>query len=460
MSALTASQRLSREDYRRQKDLEAARKAGTAPAEKDEEGNEINPHIPQYIAKAPWYLDTGHASLKHQKSSVKRKQTSEDLDGGWYARGTFKASASTKYRKGACENCGAATHKTKDCVDRPRKLGARWTGLDIKPDESIQDVELSFDGKRDRWNGYDPAEHKKILEEWELIEDARKKLKAKELDKAVAQGEVNKETEKVVEATAKTGAEHSSDEEDDDEDKYADRADMPGSRLDTKTRMTVRNLRIREDRAKYLYDLKPNSAHYDPKTRSMRDNPAKENPDVRIAVLGARKRIGAFAAHAGAAIYTGDAPKLANLQLFAWQAQERGQDVHLQANPTLAELHHREYESKKESLKDTTKSSILEKYGGAEHLDTPPKELLLAQTENYVEYSMSGRVIKGQEKACAKSKYVEDEYPGNHTSVWGSYWADGKWGFRCCHQFGKNAYCTGLAGIEAAEEAARTLKGM
>lgn len=35
----------------------------------------------------------------------------------------------------------------------------------------------------------------------------------------------------------------------------------------------MRNLRIREDTAKYLRNLDPNSAYYDPKTRSMRDNP-------------------------------------------------------------------------------------------------------------------------------------------------------------------------------------------
>lgn len=67
----------------------------------------------------------------------------------------------------------------------------------------------------------------------------------------------------------------SSDEEDEDEDKYADAADAVGQKLDTKTRITVRNLRIREDTAKYLLNLDPESAYYDPKTRSMRDNPLK-----------------------------------------------------------------------------------------------------------------------------------------------------------------------------------------
>jgi pre-mRNA-processing factor SLU7 len=42
---------------------------------------------------------------------------------------------------------------------------------------------------------------------------------------------------------------------------------------DPKTRTTMRNLRIREDTAKYLKNLDPNSAFYDPKSRSMKENP-------------------------------------------------------------------------------------------------------------------------------------------------------------------------------------------
>ena len=39
----------------------------------------------------------------------------------------------------------------------------------------------------------------------------------------------------------------------------------------------MRNLRIREDTAKYLRNLDPNSAHYDPKTRAMRKNPYEQS---------------------------------------------------------------------------------------------------------------------------------------------------------------------------------------
>ena len=96
------------------------------------------------------------------------------------------------------------------------------------------------------------------------------------------------------------------------------------------------------------------------------------------------------------------------LQLFAWQAAQRGNDVHLNTNPTQGELFHYEFKQKKEELRDATRSNILAKYGGAEYLESAPKELRQGQTEDYVEYSRSGHVIKGRERAKARSKYPED----------------------------------------------------
>ena len=35
--------------------------------------------------------------------------------------------------------------------------------------------------------------------------------------------------------------------------------------------------------------------------------------------------------------------------------------------------------------------------------------------------------------------------------MWGSLWRNGKWGFKCCGSFIRESYCTGAAGIEAAQ---------
>ncbi|KAF9244980.1 Pre-mRNA splicing Prp18-interacting factor-domain-containing protein [Melanogaster broomeanus] len=420
MASSSAIGKVSREEFRRQKDLDAARKAGTAPAALDKEGRPINPHIPQYISQAPWYLDTGAPSLSHQRRPTDDR-TSEKLE-TWYDRGTRAGPAAKKYRKGACENCGAMTHKRQDCLERPRKKGAKFTNKDIQADEIIQDVSTGYDAKRDRWNGYDPSEHKRIYDEYEAIESARKKLREEEIDNQTttdlaAVRKVAKAGKEKQEADPDFG---SSDEEDADDEKYADAADAVGQKLDTKTRITVRNLRIREDTAKYLINLDPESAYYDPKTRSMRDAPVKNVPpeDAKFAGENFFR-------------YSGEAPEVQKLQLFAWQAAQHGQE---------------------REIKDVTKVSILAKYGGEQYLEKAPRELLDGQTENYVEYSRTGQIIKGKERAKARSKYPEDVYINNHTAVWGSWYdlSTGAWGYACCHSSVHMSYCAGETGKEAA----------
>lgn len=88
----------SSDEHRRQKELEKARQAGIAPAARDEDGKEINPHIPNYMTSAPWYLNKDQPTLTHQKNWKEKKGDGKQ----WYDRGT-KVFQATKYRKGACE---------------------------------------------------------------------------------------------------------------------------------------------------------------------------------------------------------------------------------------------------------------------------------------------------------------------------------------------------------------------
>ncbi|XP_022828174.1 pre-mRNA-splicing factor Slu7 [Spodoptera litura] len=416
----------SREDWRKAKELEEARKAGTAPAAVDETGKDINPHIPQYISSAPWYYGTSGPTLKHQRPQEDKEASFTKLD-TYYHKGVDTTKLATKYRKGACENCGAMTHKKKDCLDRPRKIGAKFTNAGIAADEFAQpNLNLSYDGKRDRWNGYDPQQHKAIIEEYQKVEDAKRELRAKKLEQDPT-------------------ATEDDDNAEEDEDKYVDEVDMPGTKVDSKQRITVRNLRIREDTAKFLRNLDPNSAYYDPKTRSMRDNP---NPAAAESDYQGENFVR----------FSGDTRSHAEAQMFAWEAQSRGLDVHLLAEPTKLQLLQRQYHHKKDHFKSQVKESILEKYGGEEHLAAPPKELLLAQTEVFTRYNRDGTLVQGPEKQLAKSKYEEDVLINNHTSVWGSYWHDGQWGYKCCHSFIKMSYCVGEAGksvvLDVSEEKA------
>ena len=166
----------NRDEYRKAKELEEARKAGSEAAAVDEDGKDINPHIPQYISDAPWYLDPKGPTLKHQRQQEEKIRKFSAIT-EWYNRGVDKTKVATKYRKGACENCGAMTHKKKDCLDRPRKIGAKFTGANFAPDEHSQPT-LSHDWemKRDRWNGYDAREYKEVIDEHKKLEEARKEV--------------------------------------------------------------------------------------------------------------------------------------------------------------------------------------------------------------------------------------------------------------------------------------------
>ncbi|RMX63652.1 hypothetical protein DD238_007041 [Peronospora effusa] len=472
--ASAGGERLSSTDFKKKREIEEARKNGTLPPEQDADGNLINPHNPEYISKRPWYLGDSGPSLKHQTLQREAHLLSIHEADDLYIKGrknyvAVEPSAGNrqrKWRKGACKNCGAMTHKTNECVDRPRKVGAWKTNKNLQHDDVIVDVrsekfgKLAFDAKRDQWLGYDPKEHAKTIERYEKVDAARKQLRREEInkklndsvdkkmmkEKKVRAKEKNKD--KALDLDSDSDSDYESDMESEDEE-FRDRDEGPmftervarqGGVGGAQMKTTVRNLRIREDTAKYLRNLNPNSAFYDPKTRSMRDNPNPElNPEDTTFIGDNMAR------------YTGDAQKLASAQLFAWEAYSKGTDIHSLANPSQAEFLKKQYEERKAALEKEKSRKILDKYGGQEHLEAPPKELLLAQSEHYVEYSRDGRVVKGRERAPVRSKYIEDVFENNHTSIWGSWFdrSEMAWGYACCHSKARKSYCTGDDGKKA-----------
>ncbi|GFZ20287.1 pre-mRNA splicing Prp18-interacting factor [Actinidia rufa] len=189
------------------------------------------------------------------------------------------------------DSCGAMTHTAKFCTDRPRKVGAKWTDKKIAPDEKIETFELDCDGKRDRRNGYDATTfaHDGVSDD----EDKEDDLKVDEarVDESKRMGFA-----KVEKSVRTTGG---------------------GS-----TR-TVRNLRIWEDSAKYLLNLDINSAHYDPKTHSMREDPLPDmDPNEKFYAGDNQNRV------------SGQALEFKQLSIHAWEAFDKGHDVHMQTAPS------------------------------------------------------------------------------------------------------------------------------
>lgn len=100
-------------------------------------------------------------------------------------------------------------------------------------------------------------------------------------------------------------------------------------------RVTVRNLRLREDTPKYLRNLALDSAFYDPKSRSMRLNPLPDaNPEdlvFAVIIINLQSLLYQFflknlllsSQGDNFVRHTGDALKLATNQVLCWEMQDR-----------------------------------------------------------------------------------------------------------------------------------------
>ena len=359
--------------------------------------------VPEFLSQTPWY---SNSTLNPDDDS-----TTEKKEKKWYERGV-KGEAATTYRKGACTNCGAITHKTKDCMERPRKRGAKLTGKDIKPDEIITEVgNLTYEEKRDSWNGYEVDNYEEYYKSFEDEDLDKRKEKAQVLEKKfmTEPDPEQKRFPSTTTTTTTTGSEKP---------------------LEAEKKKNLRGLRNREDTAKYLLNLDPESAEYDPKTRSMRGNPLPDDPTSEFQGDGRASREGYYNA-------------FKTIQKFAWESTEEGKGgVVLQASPSQAEILHREFMDKKKKLDIEKLNKLNEKYGLDETKEMP-EELKLGQTELYFEYSNDGDVIGGKKMIMPKSVYEEDVHINGHTSVWGSFYKKGEWGYSCCKQVDFDSICTG-----------------
>lgn len=380
--------------------------------------NERNEYIPSFISKKPFYLDdlptNDQDYLEHQR--LQNAEAEANKNSKWYDRGKRVGPAATKFRKGACENCGAVTHRTKECLSRPRAKGAKWTGKDIQADELVQDVKMGWDAKRDRWNGYDPAEYATVVREYEELESRKKALKGDGEDKKLVEGL----------------------DEDDEEDNAGDAKYEAETDMGRKQATSTRNLRLREDTAKYLLNLDLDSAKYDPKTRSMVAVPQGNDNSGLLAEEGFMRT-------------SGDAAEFEKAQKYAWETQERGDKnkIHLQANPTSGEYFRKKERAEGEAKREAQRKLLLDKYGDQPRASNS-KDAAVVESDKYVEYDEKGK-IKGAPAPEQKSKYPEDILINNHTSVWGSWWSNFRWGYACCYSTVKNSYCTGERGREAFE---------
>lgn len=192
------------------------------------------------------------------------------------------------------------------------------------------------------------------------------------------------------------------------------------------------NPRVREDIAKYLFNLDDKSAYYDPKSRSMREDPLQHtDPNEKFYSVSFCDSSHQYQNNLEIDINT---PTLSytqgdNFVRFSGHSLETCQLDSLEAfAPTQAESL---YKASKKQPQSQKMETILKKYGNAA---AEKETLLLGQRET--------KVHCGRASEREGHKYEENMTLNNHTSIWGSWWIDHKWGYKCCKQIIKDSYCT------------------
>lgn len=181
----------------------------------DASGNRINDYVPAYITKRPWYYnsealkdnsnsrkrnlieelekETTKERFKHQRidpdaeilpnnlpkkgkgivDHVETAKTLEDQSGVSKEKemtgGSIEKNRKQPFRshiqssgKVICKNCGSRRHRTRDCLEKPKKIRFKFrthsNGGQTNADGFLVRMDTNnYDEKRDRWHGYDPS---------------------------------------------------------------------------------------------------------------------------------------------------------------------------------------------------------------------------------------------------------------------------------------------------------------
>lgn len=146
-----------RQQLRQRRELEDLRKFGLAPLAVDVvTGQEISPNIPAGLSQAPWYYGMDGPTLEHQRRNATNPDDSRKLDDK--IDQVEVLGKQTTFVAGACTNCGATTHRARDCLMPKKKVGAATSGIVSGIDQRVVSASddkggVSYSKKRDGWSG-------------------------------------------------------------------------------------------------------------------------------------------------------------------------------------------------------------------------------------------------------------------------------------------------------------------
>lgn len=362
---------------------------------------DVNQYIPKFISSKPWY---GKETTEDDYLAHQRKDPNEIID---------------------------------------YSLPVTGSGIHDEFNNSGAKMNEDYVSKRDRWYGYDVEEWNHTLQNWNEIR-ARKRLNIMKLQKSSII-----ELEKL-----------DSDDTDYELELIELNLDQSVLKSNSKEDTLEKTLRDRQDIPSYIYNITSNPdnkirVEYDPKSRLSKN---LEKGFLNNNQEFVRK-------------LTGEGQGLTNLQKFSWDLNKEDQqkqneklmgltiqeeepvfnlDLSLEASPTLMQLKHRRFKEEQEKKRSLKRQALIGKYGshksedsettesGNQKLTSKPKsDTILRKLEQVEQVDPE----KPNMHKMKPSQYTEDNVTLNHTSIYGSYYNNGKWGYQCCKQLEKDSEC-------------------